>query len=106
MAADYEAEQLRLEIEVKEDWIETREEMDDNEDAFIALTEKYVDVTELTSTIVNEYIKKIIVCAPDRSSDKRRQEIKIIFNFIDEVDIPAISESIAYEHTPKSRKPA
>lgn len=108
MTADYEAEQeqLRLEIEVKEDWIETREEMDDNVDAFIALTEKYVDVTELTSTIVNEYIKKIIVYAPDRSSGKRRQEIKIIFNFIDEVDIPTISESIVYEHTPKARKPA
>ena len=33
-------------------------------DAFIALTQKYVDVEELTQTIVNEYIKKIIVYAP------------------------------------------
>ncbi len=42
---------------------EQREEMNDGLDAFIALTQKYVDVEELTQTIVNEYIKKIIVYA-------------------------------------------
>lgn len=65
MSADYEAEQerLKLEIEVIEEWVEQREEMNDGLDAFIALTQKYVDVEELTQTIVNEYIKKIIVYA-------------------------------------------
>ena len=52
--------------------VEQREEMNDGLDAFIALTEKYVDVTELTPTIVNEYIKKILVYAPDKSSGKRQ----------------------------------
>ena len=68
MSADYEAEQerLKLEIEVIEEWVEQREEMNDGLDAFIALTQKYVDVEELTQTIVNEYIKKIIVYAPDK----------------------------------------
>lgn len=60
MAADYEAEQerLKLEIEVIEEWVEQREEMNDGLDAFIALTQKYVDVEELTQTIVNEYAIK------------------------------------------------
>ncbi|MCD8322649.1 MAG: DUF4368 domain-containing protein [Oscillospiraceae bacterium] len=108
MAANYEAEQeqLKLEIGVTEDWVEAREEMDDNMDAFIALTEKYVDVTELTPTIVNEYIKKIIVYAPDKSSGKRQQKIQIIFNFVDEVDIPSIAEPIVYERPANSRKTA
>ena len=50
----YEAEQVRLklEIEVIEEWVEQREEMNDGLDAFIALTQKYVDVEELTQTIV------------------------------------------------------
>ena len=67
MSADYEAEQerLKLEIEVIEEWVEQREEMNDGLDAFIALTQKYVDVEELTQTIVNEYIKKIVVYAPE-----------------------------------------
>ena len=58
MAADYEAEQerLKLEIEVIEEWVEQREEMNDGLDVFIALTQKYVDVEELTQTIVNEYL--------------------------------------------------
>ena len=60
MAADYEDEQerLKLEIEVIEEWVEQREEMNDGLDAFIALTQKYVDVEELTQTIVNEYAIK------------------------------------------------
>ena len=62
MTADYEAEQerLKLEIETTEEWVEQRQAMGDDLDTFIALTKKYVDVTELTQAIVNEYIKKII----------------------------------------------
>ena len=108
MTADYEAEQerLKLEIEVIEEWVEQREEMNDGLDAFIALTQKYVDVEELTQTIVNEYIKKIIVYAPDKSSGKRKQKVKIFFNFVDDVDIPVISEPIITQTTYEHRKTA
>ncbi|MCD8322317.1 MAG: DUF4368 domain-containing protein [Oscillospiraceae bacterium] len=108
ISADHEAEQeqLKLEIGATEDWLDAREEMGSNMDAFIALTEKYVDVTALTPTIVNEYIKKIIVYAPDKSSGKRQQKIKIFFNFVDEVDIPVLSEEIITETTYGRRKTA
>ena len=108
MSADYEAEteRLKLEIEVTEEWVEQQQEMNDGLDAFIALTEKYVDVTELTQTIVNEYIKKILVYAPDKSSGKRQQRIKIFFNFVDEIDIPVLSEEMITETTYRRRKTA
>ena len=108
MSADYEAEQerLKLEIEVIEEWVEQREEMNDGLDAFIVLTQKYVDVEELTQTIVNKYIKKIVVYAPDKSSGKRTQKVKIYFNFVDDVDIPIISEPITTETTYGPRKTA
>ena len=108
MSADYEAEQerLKLEIEVIEEWVEQREEMNDGLDAFIVLTQKYVDVEELTQTIVNEYIKKLVVYAPDKSSGKRTQKVKIYFNFVDDVDIPIISEPITTETTYGPRKTA
>ena len=79
MSEGYEAEQerLKLEIAVAEEWVERREEMDSNLDRFFALTEKYVDILKLTPTIVNEFIKKSIVYAPDKSSGKRTQEIRI-----------------------------
>ena len=108
MSADYEEEQerLRLEIDVIEEWVEQREEMDEGLNAFIALTQKYVDVKELTQTIVNEYIKKIVVFAPDKSSGKRQQKVKIYFNFVDDVEIPVISETITTETTYGRRKTA
>ena len=108
MSTDYEAEteRLKLEIEVTEEWVEQQQEMNDGLDAFIALTEKYVDVTELTQTIVNEYIKKILVYTPDKSSGKRQQRIKIFFNFVDEIDIPVLSGEIMTETTYGRRKTA
>lgn len=78
--------------------MEQREEMDEGLNAFIALTHKYVDVEELTQTIVNEYIKKIIAFALDKSSGKRTQKVKIYFNFVDDVEIPVISETITTEN--------
>lgn len=108
MTADYEAEQerLKLEIETTEEWVEQRQTMGDDLDAFIALTKKYVDVTELTQTIVNEYIKKIIIHAPDKSGGKRRQKVEIIFNFVDEVEIPVLAEPMIAESTLGRRKTA
>ena len=108
MLEGYEAEQAALNNEVigLEDWVATREEMEDNVDQFLALLEKYVDIPELTTTIVNEFIKKIIVYAPDKSSGKRRQEIRIIFNFLDEVELPEVNSPIMVEQTKKCRKTA
>ena len=108
MTADYEAEQerLKLEIEVTEEWLETQETMGADVDAFVALTQKYVDVPELTPTIVNEYIKKIEVFPPDKSSGKRVQKVKIYFNFVDDVEIPVISEPVVAKSTPGRRKTA
>ena len=96
MAEGYEAEQAALNNEVigLEDWVATREEMEDNVDQFLALMEKYVDIPELTPTIVNEFIKQIIVYAPEKVNGKRTQKVKIVFNFLEEVEVPEISEPV------------
>jgi hypothetical protein len=46
---------------------------ENNVDQFLALAEKYVDIHELPPTIVNEFVKQIIVYAPDKSSGKRKR---------------------------------
>ncbi len=108
MLEGYEAEQAALNNEVigLEDWVATREEMEDNVDQFLALLEKYVDIPELTPTIVNEFIKQIIVYAPDKSSGKRTQKVKIVFNFLEEVEVPEISEPVITQTTYGRRKTA
>ena len=86
--------------------METREEMDDSFDRFVALVEKYVDIPELTPTMVNEFIKQIIVYAPEKSGTKRIQKVKIIFNFLDELDMPEIGKPVVTETTYGRRKTA
>ena len=108
MLEGYEAEQAALNNEVigLEDWVATREEMEDNVDQFLALMEKYVDIPELTTTIVNEFIKQIIVYAPDKSSGKRTQKVKIVFNFLEEVEVPEISKPVITKTTYGRRRTA
>nr|WP_251316214.1 recombinase family protein [Flintibacter muris] len=108
MLEGYEAEQAALNNEVigLEDWVATREEMEDHVDQFLALLEKYVDIPELTPTIVNEFIKQVIVYAPDKSSGKRTQKVKIVFNFLEEVEVPEISEPVITKTTYGRRKTA
>ena len=108
MLENYEAEQAAFNNEVigLEDWVATREEMEDNVDQFLALLEKYVDIPELTPTIVNEFVKQIIVYAPDKSSGKRTQKVKIVFNFLEEVEVPEISEPVITKTTYGRRKTA
>lgn len=55
-------------------------------------------------TIANEYIKKIEVFAPDKSSDKWVQKLKIYFNFVDDVEIPVISEPVVAKSISRRRK--
>ena len=108
MLEGYEAEQASLNNEIigLDDWVATREEMEDNVDQFLALLEKYVDIPELTQTIVNEFIKQIIVYAPDKSSGKRTQKVKIVFNFLEEVEVPEISEPVITKTAYGRRKTA
>ena len=105
-AVEKEQENLRTEISVMSELIEEQQEENDNYDRFSALINKYVDIPELTGTIVNDFIKKIIVHAPDKSSGKRKQKIEIIFNFIGQVDIPILTESVILERAPRKKKTA
>ena len=108
MMAGYEEEQERLktEITVMEELIDQQREDSDNYDRFAALVEKYVDIPELTTAIVNEFIKKIIVHEADRSSGHRRQTVEIIFNFVGQIEIPILTEPVTLEASPKQRKTA
>ena len=49
---------------------------------FIALVKKYSEIDTLIPAIVNEFIERINVHAPDKSSGHRSQQIDIVYNFI------------------------
>ncbi len=54
--------------------------------SFAAIIRKYVGIKELTPAIVNEFIKKIIVHAPEKVDGKRVQKVDIVFNFVGEIN--------------------
>ena len=88
LSAEYEAEQKELTEFVKTEQaaVDTYEQDRTDFDSFAAVIRKYVGIRELTPTIVNEFVKKIIVHAPDKSSGHRRQKIEIVWNFIGELE--------------------
>ena len=98
MSAKYEQEQKELtdEISTLDKIVRRQVETNDHFAQFMNLLRKYVGagIAELTPTIVNEFVKKIIVHEADNSSGKRVQKIEIIFNFIGELDFPAINQPI------------
>lgn len=88
LSAEYEAEQKELTEFVKAEQaaVDTYEQDRTDFDSFAAVIRKYVGIRELTPTIVNEFVKKIIVHAPDKSSGHRRQKVEIVWNFIGELE--------------------
>ncbi len=88
MSKGYEDEQHTLQIEADEIQSELQQEEKKSVDVkrFLAIVKKYTDLTELTPEILREFIDKIIVHAPDKSSGRRLQEIEIIYNHIGEFD--------------------
>lgn len=49
---------------------------------FIALVKKHNEIDALTPALVNEFIERIEVHAPDKSSGHRTQQIDMVYNFI------------------------
>ena len=49
---------------------------------FLRNVRKYTDPEELTAKILNDLVDRIVVHAPDKSSGKRRQNIRISYDLV------------------------
>lgn len=103
LSAEYEAEQKKLTefVKAEQTAVDTYEQDRTDFDSFAVIIRKYVGIRELTPTIVNEFVKKIVVHAPDKSSGHRRQKIEIVWNFIGELEQDEDKQTI--ERQRKSR---
>ena len=93
LSADYEKEQAELERTIAEAQIQIDMFKEDtyNADAFLELAERYTKFEMLTTPMINEFIDKIVVHAPDKSTGERIQDVDIYLKFVGKLDIP-ISE--------------
>ena len=87
----YETEQLTLSKEIKDlDLVISRYEKEtDKARKFISLISRYENFDNLTNTMINEFVKKIIIHERDRKgSQTSKQKIEIYFNFIGNYEVP------------------
>mgnify|MGYP002270759718 CR=1 FL=1 len=90
LLAEYEAEQKALTASVSE--METQmsafAEDTDRAKQFLELAKKYTDFSELTTPMINEFVEKIIVHAPEKIDGDRVQEVEIYLRFIGRFELP------------------
>ena len=84
MSQSYEDEQtqLKAEIQTLQQDIEVQERQIENLEQFIQRVHKYADLQELTPYVLRELVKAIYIEAPDKSSGKRRQNIRISYDLV------------------------
>lgn len=84
LADDYEKEQqeLKLKIVSLSAEISETEEQSDNLERFISKIHKYLDLQELTPTILNDMVKRVYVHAPQTIDGKRTQQIDICYDLV------------------------
>lgn len=91
LLAGYEQEQtaLRQSVMEAESALDSFEQDTANVERFLALAKKYTDFSELTTPMINEFIDKIIVHAPEKIDSDRTQQVDIYLKFIGRFELPA-----------------
>jgi len=84
MSKGYEDKQSRLKVEVQElqQEIEAQERQIEGLDQFIRTANKYAELDGLSPYALRELVKAIYIEAPDKSSGKRRQGVRICYDFV------------------------
>lgn len=90
LCAQYEQEQAELDAMIAADQrvLEAFRTDTDRADQFLALAKKYTNFTELTTSMIFEFVDKILVHAPEKIDGERTMEIDIYLKFIGKFDIP------------------
>ena len=83
LSKKYETEQQEIKKNLSEltEFIESKEQKIADVAQFLSIVRKYTNITELTPEIMHEFVEKIVVHAPDKSSGHRRQQVDIYYRF-------------------------
>lgn len=88
-----EQDEITSEIEELEQAVSGYEHKQQSAEKFIALIDKYENFDTLTTTMLNEFVEKVLVHERDRKgSQDTTQEVEIYFNFIGKYAPPRFGE--------------
>lgn len=84
MSKTYEDEQAQLKVDIHRlrQEIEVQERQIEDLEKFIQRVHKYEDLQEMTPHALRELVKGIYIEAPDKSSGKRRQGVRISYDLV------------------------
>lgn len=84
MSKTYEDEQAQLKVDIHRlrQEIEVQERQIEDLEKFIQRVHKYEDLQEMTPYALRELVKGIYIEAPDKSSGKRRQGVRISYDLV------------------------
>lgn len=84
MSKTYEDEQAQLKVDIHHlrQVIEVQERQIEDLEKFIQRVHKYEDLQEMTPYALRELVKGIYIEAPDKSSGKRRQGVRISYDLV------------------------
>jgi uncharacterized protein YukE len=109
LSSEYEQEQSQLEQSIAQ----LQAELDsfnadtDRADRFIGIVKRYTDFSELTPSMITEFVDKILVHEADKTSGEREQDVDIYLNFIGKFEVPIAeptAEEIAAEEKARRRR--
>ena len=111
LSTEYEQEQAELESVIAADQVELEIFHADatRADQFMVLAKKYTDFSELTTPMINEFIEKILIHAPEKIDGERTMEIEVFLKFIGKFDVPMpepTPEEIAAAEIDRKRRAA
>lgn len=88
LSVAYEKEQTDLNHSIEEltAIVEEAESQTVNIQSFLKIVRKYTNPEKLTPAMLREFVEKVVVHAPDKSSGHRVQRIDVHYNFIGEID--------------------
>lgn len=90
LSGGYESEQAELEKQTVEIRAALTQFDSDSVkvDKFMELVKRYTDFSELTPTMLHEFVEKVVVHEADKSSGVRQQRIDIYLNYIGQFEVP------------------
>ncbi len=95
LADDCEKEEQKLELKIvslSAEISDTEQQSDDLE-RFISKIHKYLDLQELTPTVLNDMVKRVYVHAPQTVDGKRTQQIDICYDLVGIFPMPLLNKN-------------
>ena len=88
LSESYEKEQseLKASVSLLQASVDAAESEALNVSSFLKVVRKYTVPEKLTPVMLREFVEKVIVHAPDKSSGSRVQQIDVHYNFIGQID--------------------